>query len=110
MSSRGFVPCVTVHKSSLSLLTQRLAEVSLLLPTYLKSCAKTVEDPGAVMFNDRLTGAQCRRLVRQLASTAFPFQCAHGRFVRMLRVGPMIFLIISVFEGHRSFHLRPFAL
>lgn len=31
------------------------------------------------MFNDHLSDIQCRRLVRQLACTAFPFQCAHGR-------------------------------
>jgi DNA mismatch repair protein MLH3 len=31
------------------------------------------------MFNDGLTRAQCERLVAQLARTAFPFQCAHGR-------------------------------
>ncbi|KAI0082343.1 hypothetical protein K474DRAFT_1585498 [Panus rudis PR-1116 ss-1] len=34
---------------------------------------------GAVMFNDSLTIEQCRLLVHQLAETAFPFQCAHGR-------------------------------
>ncbi|KAI5116357.1 hypothetical protein M0805_003808, partial [Coniferiporia weirii] len=34
---------------------------------------------GAIMFNDRLSGEQCRRLIRQLSMTAFPFQCAHGR-------------------------------
>ncbi|KAG7447478.1 uncharacterized protein BT62DRAFT_776682 [Guyanagaster necrorhizus] len=34
---------------------------------------------GAIMFNDALSMAQCERLVLQLASTAFPFQCAHGR-------------------------------
>jgi len=34
---------------------------------------------GAIMFNDSLSVAQCTRLVRDLADTAFPFQCAHGR-------------------------------
>ncbi|TFY59415.1 hypothetical protein EVJ58_g5791 [Rhodofomes roseus] len=34
---------------------------------------------GAIMFNDALTNAQCTRLVHQLAETALPFQCAHGR-------------------------------
>ncbi|KAG2156312.1 hypothetical protein DEU56DRAFT_766489 [Suillus clintonianus] len=34
---------------------------------------------GAVMFNDPLSLEQCQRLVRHLAATAFPFQCAHGR-------------------------------
>ncbi|KAK0206843.1 hypothetical protein DFS33DRAFT_1317462 [Desarmillaria ectypa] len=34
---------------------------------------------GAIMFNDTLSMAQCERLVLQLANTAFPFQCAHGR-------------------------------
>ncbi|KAG2155051.1 uncharacterized protein EDB93DRAFT_1130961 [Suillus bovinus] len=34
---------------------------------------------GAVMFNDPLSLEQCERLVRNLAGTAFPFQCAHGR-------------------------------
>ena len=32
------------------------------------------------MFNDSLTMDQCQRLVRKLAETAFPFQCAHGRY------------------------------
>ncbi|CAD6958858.1 unnamed protein product [Tilletia laevis] len=35
---------------------------------------------GAIMFNDILTQAQCERLVDDVAETAFPFQCAHGRF------------------------------
>ncbi|KAH9948429.1 hypothetical protein B0H21DRAFT_244966 [Amylocystis lapponica] len=34
---------------------------------------------GAIMFNDSLTREQCARLVGQLAETALPFQCAHGR-------------------------------
>ncbi|KAF7302005.1 Mismatch repair-related protein [Mycena indigotica] len=34
---------------------------------------------GAIMFNDPLTITQCRKLVDNLAKTAFPFQCAHGR-------------------------------
>ncbi|KAF8915373.1 hypothetical protein CPB85DRAFT_1495878 [Mucidula mucida] len=34
---------------------------------------------GAIMFNDSLTIEQCQKLVRQLADTVFPFQCAHGR-------------------------------
>ncbi|KAL9935819.1 hypothetical protein V8E36_005396 [Tilletia maclaganii] len=34
---------------------------------------------GAIMFNDILTQEQCERLVGELAATAFPFQCAHGR-------------------------------
>ncbi len=33
------------------------------------------------MFNDALSVTQCERLVLQLANTAFPFQCAHGRSV-----------------------------
>ncbi|KAK0230467.1 hypothetical protein IW262DRAFT_1262967 [Armillaria fumosa] len=36
---------------------------------------------GAIMFNDTLSVTQCERLVLQLADTAFPFQCAHGRSV-----------------------------
>ncbi|KAK4057695.1 DNA mismatch repair protein [Microbotryomycetes sp. JL221] len=34
---------------------------------------------GAIMFNDELTPDQCRKLLKQLAKTTFPFQCAHGR-------------------------------
>ncbi|KAF8265139.1 hypothetical protein EI94DRAFT_1590032 [Lactarius quietus] len=37
---------------------------------------------GAIMFNDALSIDQCERLMAQLAETAFPFQCAHGRSVR----------------------------
>lgn len=33
------------------------------------------------MFNDSLSVPQCAKLVKQLSETAFPFQCAHGRFV-----------------------------
>jgi DNA mismatch repair protein MLH3 len=33
----------------------------------------------AIMFNDVLSKGQCEALVRRLADTAFPFQCAHGR-------------------------------
>ena len=36
---------------------------------------------GAIMFNDSLSIEQCERLMTQLAETAFPFQCAHGRSV-----------------------------
>lgn len=31
------------------------------------------------MFNDVLSKEQCEVLVKRLAETAFPFQCAHGR-------------------------------
>ena len=31
------------------------------------------------MFNDVLSVEECTNLLRRLASTAFPFQCAHGR-------------------------------
>ncbi|KAF8138352.1 hypothetical protein EV363DRAFT_1155488, partial [Boletus edulis] len=34
---------------------------------------------GAIMFNDPLNIEQCERLVKQLSTTVFPFQCAHGR-------------------------------
>lgn len=34
---------------------------------------------GAIMFNDRLSIEQCKRLVHQLSETSLPFQCAHGR-------------------------------
>ena len=35
---------------------------------------------GAIMFNDTLTMDQCIRLVQELSVTAYPFQCAHGRY------------------------------
>ncbi len=38
------------------------------------------------MFNDPLTKEQCERLTTQLSFTAFPFQCAHGRYVHFLRI------------------------
>ncbi|PVF96474.1 hypothetical protein CPB86DRAFT_807713 [Serendipita vermifera] len=34
---------------------------------------------GAIMFNDVLAKDKCARLVKQLAESLFPFQCAHGR-------------------------------
>lgn len=33
----------------------------------------------AIMFNDVLSIPECQQLVAQLAQSAFPFQCAHGR-------------------------------
>ncbi|KAL1882357.1 hypothetical protein VTK73DRAFT_1916 [Phialemonium thermophilum] len=33
----------------------------------------------AIMFNDPLSTSQCRDLIRGLAGSVFPFQCAHGR-------------------------------
>ncbi|ESK95055.1 mismatch repair-related protein [Moniliophthora roreri MCA 2997] len=46
---------------------------------------------GAIMFNDSLTHEQCTRLVTQLADTALPFQCAHGRpsLVPLTRFGKL---------------------
>ena len=43
----------------------------------------------AIMFNDNLTGEECKLLVRKLSKCAFPFQCAHGRpsMVPLVRVG-----------------------
>ena len=48
-------------------------------PSYEVNSADTME--GAIMFNDSLSIEQCERLMTQLAETAFPFQCAHGRSV-----------------------------
>ena len=31
------------------------------------------------MFNDVLSDEECQSLLKRLAGTAFPFQCAHGR-------------------------------
>lgn len=42
---------------------------------------------GAIMFNDPLSIEQCERLLAQLAETAFPFQCAHGRSAPALGTG-----------------------
>ncbi|KAI9145291.1 hypothetical protein BKA69DRAFT_1172273, partial [Paraphysoderma sedebokerense] len=33
----------------------------------------------AIMFGDRLTNAQCQRIIGRLAECSLPFQCAHGR-------------------------------
>jgi DNA mismatch repair protein MLH3 len=33
----------------------------------------------AIMFNDSLTLDECKTLIRNLSTCAFPFQCAHGR-------------------------------
>ncbi|KAF8450650.1 hypothetical protein L210DRAFT_3639716 [Boletus edulis BED1] len=47
---------------------------------------------GAIMFNDPLNIEQCERLVKQLSTTVFPFQCAHGRpsLVPLTRLTPRI--------------------
>ncbi len=43
----------------------------------------------AIMFNDALTGEECKVLLKRLAQCAFPFQCAHGRpsMVPLVRLG-----------------------
>ncbi|KAI5198007.1 hypothetical protein E4T39_06974 [Aureobasidium subglaciale] len=53
---------------------------------YIGSCPKGILQllnsracRSAVMFNDKLTLEQCQRLVAEVAGTAFPFICAHGR-------------------------------
>lgn len=33
----------------------------------------------AIMFNDKLTKAECKTLIERLSECVFPFQCAHGR-------------------------------
>ena len=33
----------------------------------------------AIMFGDELNREQCQALLRRLAQTELPFQCAHGR-------------------------------
>ncbi|KAK0190644.1 hypothetical protein F5146DRAFT_930734 [Armillaria mellea] len=45
---------------------------------------------GAIMFNDVLSVSQCERLVLQLADTAFPFQCAHGRSVGLFSYAALL--------------------
>ncbi|KJZ73094.1 hypothetical protein HIM_07478 [Hirsutella minnesotensis 3608] len=40
---------------------------------YSRSCRS------AIMFNDELSRDECVRLVQNLSTCAFPFQCAHGR-------------------------------
>lgn len=46
------------------------------------------------MFNDTLNVEQCERLLAQLSDTAFPFQCAHGRYVHP--TWPKIFILMSM--------------
>lgn len=48
-------------------------------PDELLELVKSKACRGAIMFNDLLSLEQCQRLVKQLAETQFPFQCAHGR-------------------------------
>ncbi|EFI27752.1 hypothetical protein CC1G_14675 [Coprinopsis cinerea okayama7 len=50
-------------------------------PRSLLELANSKACRGAIMFNDPLTREQCERLISQLAQAAYPFQCAHGRFV-----------------------------
>jgi len=51
---------------------------------------------GAIMFNDSLSQEQCERLIAQLASTAFPFQCAHGR--------PSMIPLVALSDSRRGSH------
>jgi hypothetical protein len=46
---------------------------------------------GAVMFGDALSHDHCKRLVRDLAACAHPFQCAHGR--------PSVTPLVTLMEG-----------
>jgi DNA mismatch repair ATPase MutL len=54
------------------------------------------------MFNDPLSLEQCERLVRHLAATAFPFQCAHGRLVPLITF-PLCLFISALFLDLPSF-------
>ena len=49
------------------------------------------------MFNDVLSVSQCERLVLQLADTAFPFQCAHGRSVGLFSYAALLLCNTGVF-------------
>ena len=46
------------------------------------------------MFNDPLSLEQCERLVKHLAATSFPFQCAHGRLVFSIVFRPCWFIAV----------------
>lgn len=54
--------------------------------------------PGAVMFNDALSIEQCERLVKELSETAFPFQCAHGRWVKDSLSLTILWLTLALFR------------
>lgn len=49
---------------------------------------------GAIMFNDTLTMDQCIRLVQELSVTAYPFQCAHGRYATGF---PTLYIILALY-------------
>ena len=74
---RGSELCGTAQGASLTWSTLVLAVVRVL--SFIFRWCVQQPLPGAIMFNDPLTPTQCERLVNQLADTAFPFQCAHGR-------------------------------
>ena len=59
----------------------------------------------AIMFNDVLSNDQCEALVRRLADTAFPFQCAHGRpsLMPLVGLGPLRQGLHEAEQGGDSF-------
>lgn len=48
-------------------------------PTRLLDMIHSRACRSAVMFNDKLSRAECRELICKLSACAFPFMCAHGR-------------------------------
>lgn len=58
----------------------------------------------AVMFNDRLSLEESQVLVRTLASTKFPFQCAHGRpsLVPLVGIGSLGQADVESFDLKRA--------
>ncbi|KDQ08852.1 hypothetical protein BOTBODRAFT_148476 [Botryobasidium botryosum FD-172 SS1] len=61
---------------------------------------------GAIMFNDSLTVEQCERLLTQLADTAFPFQCAHGRPSLVPLAGVSVIIGTPPKDSQRRVHRR----
>lgn len=73
----------------------------------IRFCSILIKFPGAIMFNDTLSILQCENLVKGLSETAFPFQCAHGRYVQAFKRTdriPLIALqaVLSAIGKHRD--------
>lgn len=54
-------------------------EKALALPRCIRDIVDSKACRGALMFFTKISRDHCRRLLQELATTSFPFSCAHGR-------------------------------
>lgn len=92
-SASACSPCGRVDHGSARKETQWVVEIAT-CPMGVLEMLKSRSCRAAIMFNDRLDLAECRRLVHRLAKCVFPFQCAHGR--------PTL-TVLGTLDGHEHY-------